>query len=206
MLPDGCMDLIWRNAALLVAGPDTRARLTADPAGTSYVGLRLPPGMGPAVFGVPAVELRDARVDLGALWPAAAARRVTERAEEEPRDVAAALEAVAVARLAAAGGPDRLAAALARELAGGHSVAEVARGVGLSERQLHRRSLELFGYGPKTLARVLRLQRALRVADSGGVPGPLAEIAAEAGYADQAHFAREVRALAGVPFTRLRRA
>jgi AraC-like DNA-binding protein len=52
------------------------------------------------------------------------------------------------------------------------------------------------GYGPKLLARVLRLQRALRAARAGE---ELAWAALEAGYADQAHFAHECRALAGVP-------
>jgi AraC-like DNA-binding protein len=46
------------------------------------------------------------------------------------------------------------------------------------------------------LARVLRLQRALVLARGGS---PFAEVSAAAGYADQAHLAREVKALAGVP-------
>lgn len=79
-------------------------------------------------------------------------------------------------------------------------MSEVAATVGLSERQLHRRSLAAFGYGPKTLTRVLRLNRALTLA-RGGVP--YAEVALVAGYADQAHLAREVRALAGLPLSRL---
>ncbi|MFD8985382.1 helix-turn-helix domain-containing protein, partial [Streptomyces sp. NPDC059564] len=47
---------------------------------------------------------------------------------------------------------------------------------------------------PRTLGRVLRLQRALALARRGL---PQAEVAHTAGYADQAHLAREVRALAG---------
>ncbi|WP_143615380.1 helix-turn-helix domain-containing protein, partial [Streptomyces sparsogenes] len=65
---------------------------------------------------------------------------------------------------------------------------------------LHRRSLAAFGYGPKTLARVLRLNRALDAARAGTA---FAEVAALAGYADQAHLAREVKALTGVPLGRL---
>jgi AraC-like DNA-binding protein len=61
---------------------------------------------------------------------------------------------------------------------------------------LHRRSLDAFGYGPKTLARMLRLQRALAAARSGV---PLADTAMRTGFADQAHLSREVRALAGIP-------
>ncbi|MYZ40998.1 MULTISPECIES: helix-turn-helix domain-containing protein, partial [unclassified Streptomyces] len=57
------------------------------------------------------------------------------------------------------------------------------------------RSLDAFGYGPKTLARVLRLQRALELVRAGE---PYAEAALAAGCADQAHLARETRDLAGL--------
>uniref|UniRef100_UPI002458F2DB helix-turn-helix domain-containing protein n=1 Tax=Nocardia wallacei TaxID=480035 RepID=UPI002458F2DB len=72
--------------------------------------------------------------------------------------------------------------------------------LGLGARRLHRMSLSAFGYGPKMLARVLRLQRALRLARAGV---PFAETAFRAGYADQAHLAREVRELAGKPLGQL---
>ncbi|WP_280391687.1 helix-turn-helix domain-containing protein [Nocardia wallacei] len=60
--------------------------------------------------------------------------------------------------------------------------------------------MSAFGFGPKMLARVLRLQRALRLARAGV---PFAETAFRAGYADQAHLAREVRELAGKPLGQL---
>ncbi|MCP2338197.1 helix-turn-helix domain-containing protein [Actinomadura rupiterrae] len=81
-------------------------------------------------------------------------------------------------------------------LASGASVRDVADAVGLGERQLRRRALASFGYGPKVLQRVLRFQQALRAARAGA---PLAETALDAGYADQAHMSHEVRELAGVP-------
>ncbi|MFH0243327.1 helix-turn-helix domain-containing protein [Streptomyces sp. HK10] len=193
VLPDGCMDLIWTVGGLLVAGPDTSAQLTDDLPGTGYVGLRFPPGTGPRVLGVPAHELRDARVPLEAVWPEREARELAERMAGV-RDGAPVLEEAAAVRLRRVPG-DPLTAAVAAGLRDGGSVAESARVVGLSERQLHRRSLAAFGYGPKTLARVLRFRRALRLV-RGGVPP--ASAAAGAGYADQAHLSREVRALAGV--------
>lgn len=197
VLPDGCMDLIWSDpGGLLVAGPDTRAHLAADPPGTRYVGLRFAPGTGPLVLGVPAHELRDERVPLDALWPGA--RRLAE-SFAEASDPAAALEAHALGRLADAR-PPLLPSAVAEGLASGRPVAAVAEAVGLSERQLRRRCLDAYGYGPKTLARVLRLRRALALAAHGI---PFAEVAATAGYADQAHLAREVRVLAGVPLGEL---
>ena len=72
----------------------------------------------------------------------------------------------------------------------------MAGALGLSERQLHRPSLAAFGYGPKQPARILRFRPAVALARAGT---PFAEVALSTGYGDQAHLAREVRALAGVP-------
>lgn len=77
---------------------------------------------------------------------------------------------------------------------------DVAAAVGLSERQLRRRCHAAAGYGPKTLQRVHRFQRFVRRLDatSDGAALDLAAIAADAGYADQAHLTRECAALAGL--------
>jgi AraC-like DNA-binding protein len=100
-------------------------------------------------------------------------------------------------------GPDtrpRVASLAAGALARGESVGATAARLGLSDRQLRRRCLVAFGYGPKTLQRVLRFQRALRLARQGV---PFAEVACAAGYADQAHLAHDVRDLAGVTLSDL---
>ncbi|MFD4629204.1 helix-turn-helix domain-containing protein [Streptomyces sp. NPDC058284] len=198
VLPDGCMDLLWTEGRLFVAGPDTRAH---DPGGGPgrYVGVRFFPGSAPALLGVPAHELRDARVDLADLWGAGRARRLAERVDAA-RDPMAALESVAVERAADAGPPDPLIAHVVASLAAGGSVAGAAAAAGVNVRLLHRRSLPAFGYGPKTLGRILRLQRALALA-RGGLP--YADTAAAAGFADQAHLARDVKELTGLALTRL---
>lgn len=197
VLPDGCMDLIWHDGELMVAGPDTAAYVVTDRPGSSYAGLRFAPGVAPALFGAPAHEVRDRRVPLADLWPAARARHLAARADAGPT---AALESWAAARLRGAGPADPLPAAVTAGLAAGHTVAGIAAGCGLGERQLRRRCEAAFGYGPRTLRRVLRLQHALALARAGT---PLARVAADAGYADQPHLSREVRALAGVPLREL---
>lgn len=196
VLPDGCMDLIWFGDHLVVAGPDTRAEVTAR-AGT-FTGLRFAPGQAPPVLGLPAHALRDARVPLADLWDAATVRR-WESGVGEAADPGRALEDLA-AGPAAAHPPDPLVAEVARRVGRGDDVAAVAGAVGLSPRQLHRRSRDAFGYGPKVLGRILRLTRALDLARTGV---PLAEVAWRAGYADQPHLARDARALAGTTVTAL---
>ncbi|MEU6551209.1 helix-turn-helix domain-containing protein [Streptomyces sp. NPDC046915] len=192
VLPDGCMDLLWSEGRLLVAGPDTRAYVPGGPA-RRWAGLRFGPGTAPGFLGVPARELRDRRVELADLWPAAEVRRLRDRVEAAP-EPATALEDIALERVAEAGPPDPLLGRLVAALDAGRPVAATADGLGLGARQLHRRCLSAFGYGPKTLARVLRLQRALALARTGV---PFAETAARAGYADQPHLARDVRELGG---------
>ncbi|MEU9097621.1 AraC family transcriptional regulator [Streptomyces sp. NPDC048361] len=191
VLPDGCMDLLWCEGHLLVAGPDTRAHVPEAAPGTRYAGIRFAPGAGPAVLGVAAHEVRDARVALDAFWAGAEVRRLAERIGDAA-DPASALEAVALGRAPA---PDPLTRAVADRIAAGWSVAATAADAGLGARQLHRRCLDVFGYGPKTLARILRLQRALALVRRGT---PFAEAALAAGCADQAHLAREMRSLAGM--------
>jgi AraC-like DNA-binding protein len=189
------MDLLWNEGRLLVAGPDTRAYVAEGAPGT-WVGLRFHPGSAPAFLGVPAYELRDTRVELADLWPTGEVRRLRSRIAGAS-DPATALEEIASERAAPA---DPVLHALVASLDAGRPVAVTADELGLGARQLHRRSLVAFGYGPKTLARILRLRRALALARAGV---PFAETATRSGFADQAHLARDVRELAGVPLGRL---
>ncbi|MDN3021716.1 helix-turn-helix domain-containing protein [Streptomyces sp. S.PB5] len=198
VLPDGCMDLLWHEGRLLVAGPDTRAYVT-EGAPSAWAGVRFFPGTAPTLLGVPARELLDQRVELADLWPAAEARRLTARVNAAG-DPASGLEEVVLGRAADTAPADPLLRHVVDALDAGRPVAATADELGLGARQLHRRCLTAFGYGPKTLARVLRLQRALGLA-RGGVP--YAETAVRSGFADQAHLARDVRELAGLSLTEL---
>lgn len=193
VLPDGCTDVIWLDGRLLVAGPDTRATV-ADPSAATTVGLRFEPGTGPAVFGVAACELRDARIPLYDLWPGLEVSELEERLAGGD-GAAGLLEEAAARHVQARGGGDPSYRWVAGELARGTSVAEIARRLGITERHLYRRSLEAFGYGAKTLQRILRFNRALTLVRSGSAP---AIAALDAGYADQTHLAHDVRALTGV--------
>lgn len=192
VLPDGCMDLVWSDGRLLVAGPDTRAHSSAPVApGRPVRGLRFPPGAAPHLLGVPADALRDQRPDLAGLWGSRAARPWADAAAEGGP---AALERRVARALAGRGGPAPDAAVVARMVGAGLGADQVADRLGVTTRTLHRRSLAAFGYGPRTLGRVLRLQRVLPLLDAGL---PLADVAHRAGYADQPHLSREVRALTG---------
>ncbi len=193
VLPDGCMDLLWLDGRLVVAGSDTRAQHTSAGPDTAVYGIRFAPGTAPALLGVTASELIDRRVELAQLWPARQARRMADLLAAAP-DPAAGLEEIAYRCAVAAGPPDPLLTQIVRRLDAGASVGATADALGLGARRLHRMSISAFGYGPKMLARVLRMRRALELArsDIG-----FADTAALAGYADQAHMNRDIRALTG---------
>ncbi|MFI6319456.1 DUF6597 domain-containing transcriptional factor [Nonomuraea sp. NPDC050556] len=198
VVPDGCVDLIWGPTGVHVAGPDTGPMPTPMRVGDTYAGVRFLPGAVGEVFGVPVEAMRDMRVptsDLPSPW-----REMAEEGGAGIEGRARVLLTAVEKRLRETGAPDPAAGAIAAALRRGVSVREVAWDLGFSERQLHRRSVGSFGYSPKTLQRIVRFQRALRLARAGV---GLAEVAAESGYADQAHLANDVKRLSGVPMTRL---
>jgi len=195
IVPDGCLDIIWVGERLIVAGADTAPVPRQAGQGGDVAGLRFRPGRAGSLLGVPAGELTDQRVPLEALWGAPATRLADELAAapapERPQVIARHVEA----RLGQARPIDTIAAAASDEIArrrGQVSIAGLADDLALSERQLRRRCTTAIGYGPKTLARVMRFQHALDLTRRGR---PLADVAARAGYADQAHLTREVVAL-----------
>ena len=196
VLPDGCLDVIWRDGTLFVAGPDTTAQVGRSVRGSRMVALRFAAGTGPAVLGVAADELTDRHVPLADLWPGAEVRRLAERVGDSHDPVTELEEAVRLRWR----DPDRTVVAVETWARAGARVVAIADDCGLSARQLRRRCRTAFGYGPKTLARILRLQRAVALARRGD---PFAAVSAMAGYADQAHLSREVRELTGVPLTAL---
>jgi AraC-like DNA-binding protein len=197
VLPDACTDLIWEQGrGALVAGPDTGPVRTVMTGGTVILGVRFRPSAGGPALGVPLSELRDQRVDLVDLRRAGAARLPGTL----DRDTAMARALEIAAGLVADGEPDpavtRATALLSDPRA---RIEDVAAEIGLSLRQLRRRCHAAVGYGPKTLQRVLRFRRFVSRIDEGGPAArDLAAIAAEAGYADQAHLTRECGRLSGL--------
>lgn len=193
ILPDACVDVIWRQGVgTTVAGPDTAAKLATTTPGDVLVGMRFRPAAAGAALGVSAEAIRDARVEVAGV----------SAAFDVPGDATAA-EALARFGAAAAGRPtDPLVAAAARRLTT-QEVRSVARELGISERQLLRRCRAAAGYGPKTLARILRFRRFVAANDAGHAD--LAQLAFDLGYADQAHLTNESTRLSGLPPARLMR-
>jgi AraC-like DNA-binding protein len=83
---------------------------------------------------------------------------------------------------------------------GGTRIAALAKDIGWSRKHLVNRFRSELGLAPKPIARLMRFHEACRLAQTQA-SGGWAAIAAESGYADQAHLAREFSDLAGEPPT-----
>ena len=185
VIPDACADVIVIGDAAHVAGPADRAERVAMRAGTVLHGLRMRPGAARDLLRIDLGELRNEHVELACVTRALVVDR------RKPRS---SLEQWARTQLDKAR-PDGAAIEAARLFLRDASVDDAADALGFGARRLHRHVTAACGYGPKTLQRILRLQRAIRLAFSE----TLAAAAAGAGYADQAHMTREFRALTGLP-------
>jgi AraC-like DNA-binding protein len=200
VLPDGCSDLIWEEGkGAYVAGPDTRPVRTRTVPGTVIVGARFRPAAGGQVLGLPLSELRDQRVPLSDLLPAQAGTQARTLSAALPPGLAAVKLPDLAGRLVADSTADHVLSRAATMLADPKARTEdIARELGLSDRQFRRRSHAAAGYGPKTLQRVLRFQRFVRLLDAAAELPDLAAVAVRAGYADQSHLTRDCKALAGL--------
>ena len=171
--------------------------------------LGLTPSGARAVLGMPAAKLADSSVELEDV-----VGRLARSLREELEGYATWAERFAAVERVVCGlmsrhesGRDAVpevseAWRLIRRSGGRTPVAGVASGVGWSTRHLEHRFRSEFGITPKAAVRITRFERSVEA-----VRDPrrrLADVAAECGYADQAHLAREWRDLAGLPPSRWR--
>jgi AraC-like DNA-binding protein len=214
-IPHGGVELICPVGSVpRIVGPLTRPLVEVLAPGTTVVGVRFRPGAAPAVLDLPASELLDLAVDTDELWGRAAVA-LGERVDRaaSPAGALADLQRHVVGRLGDAPRPDPLVSEAVRQLMPWRTadVGSLTSRLFISERQLRRRCQAAIGLAPKALHRVLRFQGFLALVQSalseGREPagGGLAALAADAGYADQAHLTRECVRLTGVtPQTFLR--
>lgn len=207
VLPHPHVHLVFERPAPLVYGVD-RGLFTRRLRGRGQVlGVRFHAGAFRAFAGGPVGALTDRRIPAASVFGDA----VDRRAEE----ILALADGPAMARAAEAfltpllppGGPDPAAVRAARAVGlavGDPSLVRVsglAEATGLSVRALQRLFAEYVGVSPKWTLRRARLHEAAARADSGE-DLDWAALAADLGYADQAHLTRDFAATLGAPPSR----
>jgi AraC-like DNA-binding protein len=196
---DGLDDQRGHCFGAVIGGARSSFHVREVASGARSIGIQLRPGAAGVVLGARAGELAERHTALEDVW-GREARELRDRLREL-RSGGAQLrlfEQAVATRLQPRFAPHpAVQQALARfGEATTCRVAPVRRDTRLS----HRRFVQLFrrdvGLGPKQLCRVLRLGQALRLATGG--TRAWAEVASTAGYCDQSHLVRELRAIAGV--------
>ncbi|TYK43756.1 AraC family transcriptional regulator [Actinomadura decatromicini] len=186
-----------RGAPLVHAGASWERGVTV---GLTPAGVR-------ALFGTPMSALTGAVVPLDDLLGRSRTAELEDRLSTEPGWTArlSLLDGLLAEWLSPDGeSPDAPAARAwwrIHEVAGQIKVGPLAAELGIGRRRLETGFQREFGLSPKTVARVARFQRAASVL---GAPSGDLGTAAACGFADQPHFTREVRTMAGVTPTELR--
>lgn len=197
-VPNGSAELVCEVGSVpRVVGPQTGPTAETLAPGSTVVGVRFRPGAAAAILGLPASELVDLSVGADELWGGAAVELGEAVASGGSPAV---LERAVAARLPGAPELDPIAMEAARLLLPWRAgdVGSLRSSLYISESQLRRRCQVAIGLAPKVLQRMLRFQGFLALAHRRAWPsGELAGLAAEAGYADQAHLTRESLRLAG---------
>lgn len=195
----------WQTQAkvLFAAQRVTAVRLRATRA-FDCVGLRLRPAASALLGAAALAEHRDLIVDLAEI-DAGFSRRLRASVRGFIRGDGAALWRLLDRRCAGFEPDVRMERAADRleSSAGRARIDAVASGAGMSARGFQIRFRQCVGTTPKEFARLMRLQATLRALDG---TTPLSELAADRGFADQAHATRELRRVTGLTPAKLRAA
>jgi AraC-like DNA-binding protein len=201
-VPDGCGDLVWCDGQISVYGPRTKANTIAGSA-TGLLGLRFLPGAAAKWLGVSAGQIVNVRAPLEEFGKYRAQRLI--QAVRDAPDVCTAGARLERA-LADTIGPetvldraclDTVLELLESQHGAGGFLRALQRAYRCSERHARRETIKTFGYPPKTVERIWRVQRFLHVARAPGRIN-LARMASTVGFSDQAHMTREVRSITGL--------
>ncbi|WP_228010837.1 helix-turn-helix domain-containing protein [Nonomuraea phyllanthi] len=195
----------------------TRAIEFGYPPGTRSVGVHFKPwGLAPFLR-MPAAELCDRPVTVERVWgrPAVASLRDRLATAAGPYEMLALLEEELTGRLRettglgparhASPGPGlglvQHASSVIAAADGAVAISDLSATAGVSSTHLAQRFKEIVGVTPKRLARTYRFASAVLAIDPAE-PVDWVELAARAGYFDQAHFGHEFRAFTGLTPTR----
>ncbi|WP_028643181.1 AraC family transcriptional regulator [Nocardioides sp. URHA0020] len=196
-----CLTVISDSYALLV-GPSTGLSTTELSGSGWALGTMLQPAAGLALVGGPVEQLTDRAVPLA---DADLVARVREAIGDEPDDpdrrqsAVAAMEA-SLATLLPVDEEGRLVNAIVEHVEGDaevQRVGQVCDKFAITERTLQRLTARRIGLSPKWLIQRRRLHEAAERLAGSDRPD-LARVAADLGYADQAHFGRDFRAVTGL--------
>jgi AraC-like DNA-binding protein len=191
---DGCTRLDVPPA--FVTGSHTDSYVSEMPANEPAMAVHFRPGGAFPFLGIPLGELENAYVGLDDIW-GRAGLELHERLIDASTMAArfGILESFLLSQRSSVRRHPGVAAAVdAIEANPSIQMVDIRRLVGMTAKRLIALFRAEIGLSPKAYARIRRLQAALRLL--GSMSG--AQVAAEVGYFDQAHFVREFRSFTGM--------
>jgi AraC-like DNA-binding protein len=212
ILPDGRLEIIFhygaafnhhhangtieRQARTLLAGQALAPVVLSHQGRAGVAAIRLRPAAAGAVLRFPVSETTGRIQDLEAVFPSARALRDRLEEARDDKERIEGLESWLDERALQDPRPEVEAGVAMIVQSGGRAdVATLASRAGIGVRRLERRFVDHVGLTPKQLARIVRLQRALRLVRSGDA---LANVALACGYYDQSHMVLDFQRLAAV--------
>jgi AraC-like DNA-binding protein len=208
ILPHPNVNLAFESAGASVYGVDTKIFTRCLSGEGKALGVRFRPGGLRPFHSQPISSLNDRVVPAEGLFGPAADQACAEAMAADADDdamIAAAFGLLRRRGLAPDPVVEQVAGLVGRitEDPGLRRVAQLAEVSGLSERRLQRLFADYVGVSPKWVMRRVRLhEAALRVEADGPASVDWAALAADLGYADQAHLTRDFTATLGVPPSR----
>ena len=195
---------VQRSSGAVLAGPNSEASIIDTREQRCLVAVNFKLGGARPFFRVPLGEAQDQLVGLEQLWGRDGAL-LRERLLEArtPEAMFHILETVLIQHLVHPQDPDLMIPFAARAFEEGIPVSAVASDTGLLPKTFVRRFRAQTGLSPKRFSRVRRLQRMLGSMTGPGSPD-WCQLAAEHGYADQAHLIHDFRDLTGLTPTEYR--
>ena len=186
-----------------ITGSHTASYVSNIPADEPVMALHFRPGGAFPFLGIPLGDLEDAYVGIDEVW-GSDGRDLHERLIETSSTAGRLeiLEQFLLSRpsLTTERHPGVAAAIAAIENDPSVRMADIRHHVSMATKRLIALFRAEVGLSPKAYARVRRLQAALRLLDAGALGG--ADVAAEVGYFDQAHFVRDFESFTGMTPTR----
>jgi AraC-like DNA-binding protein len=191
---DGCTRLNVPSA--FITGSHTDSYVSEMPAGEPAMAVHFRPGGAYPFLGIPLSELQNAYVGLDDIWGRAGIE-LHERLIDASTtaDRFGILESFLLSQRSSVRRHPGVAVAVdAIEANPSIQMVDIRRLVGMTAKRLIALFRAEIGLSPKAYARIRRLQTALRLL--GSMSG--AQVAAEVGCFDQAHFVREFRSFTGM--------
>ena len=195
---------VRRTLGAMLSGPNSHASVIDTREQRCLVSVNFRLGGARPFFRTPLGETRDQLVDLDQLWGRDGALLREQLLEAgTPQAMFGVIETALLKHMVNPEEPDPAIPWAARALDRGLPVSEVTSELGLLPKTFVRRFRAQTGLSPKRFSRVRRLQRML---GSLGEPSAAdwSEVAAEHGYADQAHLIHDFRDLTGLTPTAYR--